>query len=111
MNLNIIEEVVKHLVSQHQWNADRLLDCLVYKHYDTAVGPKKASLWVRKDREFPRYWMQGCYESEGRNVVESCFCFIAESADLAEIATKVDEYLSQVERAIGQSYAVKLLRN
>lgn len=73
--------------------------------------PKQASIWVAYSRGADSHLLTGQYESQGNNVLSTCWSWIAATARKSEIATTVDEHLAKVDHAIGETYAVRLLKH
>lgn len=80
------------------------------KFYDSAVGPKKALIWVsRKADQVGNFTISGEFWSEGRNVAENQGLVLNALAPAEDIPRLISSFLSGLERAIRDSYAVRLL--
>jgi hypothetical protein len=108
--MTITEVAMKRLVDQHGWAADRVLDNIVMKHFQTAVGLKQASVRIKDDSEGGRYWLSAEYQSEGRNALEACSGIVSATADVPQAHAEVDAFVIEVNRQIGETYAARLLR-
>lgn len=93
------------------WAADRLVKNTVTKMFITVVAPKQADIWVAHSRESDRYVLTGQYESQGNNALSTCWAWIPATAGKDKIAEAVDDYLTRVDHAISQTYAVRLLKH
>ena len=58
----------------------------------------------------PSIWICGTYESEGRNVLESSNAYVRPSTPLEEIPEMVERFLACIEKAIAETYAMRLYR-
>ena len=110
MNVDIQKFAMARLVSHHGWTADRLLTCVVTKQYPTAVGLKQASAYIRKDNTVPQYWMNGDYQSEGRNALAIAFACIPANADVATVEAHVDAFAATADKLVAETYAARLLK-
>ena len=86
----------------------------VTKDYMTAVGSKAAIvnffLLGSETNPDPKIWICGTYESEGRNVLESSNAYVRPSTPLEEIPEMVERFLACIEKAIAETYAMRLYR-
>ncbi len=86
----------------------------VTKDYMTAVGRKTAIvnffLVGSETNPDPKIWICGTYQSEGRNVLESSNAYVRPSTPLEEIPEMVERFLASVEKAIAETYAMRLYR-
>lgn len=105
-----LQLIIECLVA-HGWMTDRVVTNTVTKEFMTAVGPKQASIWVAYSRGADSHLLTGQYESQGNNVLSTCWSWIAATARKSEIDTTVDEHLAKVAHAIGETYAVRLLKH
>ncbi|MBU9200119.1 hypothetical protein KTD31_01710 [Burkholderia multivorans] len=80
------------------------------RKYETAVGLKQASVRLNRGSEHERYYLTAYYESEGRNAAACCFAFIPMTASEDEVATAVDAFIDAVDKAISETYAVRLIK-
>lgn len=93
------------------WTTDRIVKNTVTKMFETAVAPKQADIWVARNRESDRCVLTGQYESQGNNALSTCWAWTPFTASEQEIAHAIDDYLAKVEQAIGETYAVRLLKH
>lgn len=107
--MDIQETVIQHLATQHGWSTDRILNNWVCKYYDSAVGPKRAALWLTFDAECNQYWLRGEFTSAGQNVLATSYAIIPSTAAENEIQSAVDAFIVEAEKEIEGSYAVRLL--
>ncbi len=83
---------------------------LATKHFATAVGPKQAIFWLSPAREGSETRMlSGEYWSEGRNILAASCRVLPTDTDDASAARIAIAFMSEAEREINQSYAVRLL--
>lgn len=92
------------------WIADRIVSAAT-KDFMTAVGPKQATVWVAYSRSSACHVLTGQYQSQGNNALSACWSWIPATACESEIANAVDEHLAKVEHAIGETFAVRLLKH
>lgn len=78
------------------------------KAFDTAVGQKVAFAMLSAGDGFNRT-LSGDYQSEGRNALESSGVLIPEASSDAQIEAFASKFAAQVESAVAQTYAAKLL--
>lgn len=95
------------ILSGHSWIPDSIVPTLS-KHYPTSVGPKVALIYVQETPE--QFQLSADYQSEGRNILSTCWATIPCNTSSQDAETAVADFLSQVEREIGDSYASRLLR-
>lgn len=77
------------------------------KSYLTAVGNKAAFVYLYRGNCAT---ITGDYLSEGRNILEPLARLIPLDADSNVINEAVDTFAASVDKAIGESYAMKLLK-
>lgn len=83
---------------------------LALRTFDSAVGEKRAVLWLAPEREGePNRSLTGEFWSEGRNVLSAERALIPVGASEETVKRISAAFLSSVDREIGQSYAVRLL--
>lgn len=109
VRLDIATAVINRLASLHGWYTDRILKNWVGKEYDSAVGPKRAQLWLSFDAEYNQFFLKGEFTSAGDNVLATCLSVVPGTATAAEVEAAVDAHIEQAEKAIAGSYAVRLL--
>ena len=109
VRLDIATAIVDRLVALHGWYTDRILKNWVAKEYDSAVGPKRASLRVTFDAENNQFFLNCEFTSAGEDVLAGCLAVIPATATAAEVEAAVDAHIARAEKAIAGSYAVRLL--
>jgi hypothetical protein len=77
------------------------------KTFPTAVGDKTAFVYLQNWPD--QLFMQGSYYSEGRNILESWGDLIPFDVSQEVLETQVSRFVSNNERAVGNSYAARLL--
>lgn len=82
------------------------------KNFDSAVGPKKALIWVSRhpDQE-GNITVSGEFWSEGRNIVESNGLLLNVEMSIGQIPRRIEHFLKKLEVKIRDSYAVRLLES
>lgn len=110
MTQNLQELMVRHLTECHGWTPDRLLSTVTTKDFDTAAGTRQATIRCTFDPLYKQYWLNGEYLSEGRNALSSCIVCVPLAADPQAALVAVDVFVADVDKAIGETYAVRLLR-
>lgn len=93
------------------WDFDRIVTTAATKDYNTAVGVKAAIVRIRRDSELPQHWLNAEYQSEGSNAVANCIGFLPDAIGAELVEAKVDHFIASVERAIANTYAVRLLNS
>lgn len=85
---------------------------LAQKDFDTAVGVKTATVWISPMRAGTiQRLLSGEYYSEGRNILGPHCVLIPVDADSDTAAELTLQFVRNVESAIADSYAVRLLRS
>lgn len=77
------------------------------KTYETAVGPKVATIQIRERDGFLTF--SGSYESEGRNVLAGCSSYAMLRVDMENPKSAIKRYIDDAEDAIRKSYAARLI--
>lgn len=84
---------------------------LAEKSFATAVGPKVAHVYLQDcDAQSKAFILAGDYQSEGRNILESCGVLFLKDAQCEAVCGLVASFIARAEQAVGQSYAVRLMR-
>jgi hypothetical protein len=109
VQLDIATAVIERLVALHGWYPDRIRTNWAGKEYDSAVGPKRAQLWMSFDAENNQFFLKGEFTSAGEDVLANCMTVIRGTATVDEVEAAVDAHLVRAEKAITSSYAVRLL--
>ncbi len=79
------------------------------KTYQTAVGEKAALVYLTDWRKGFAL-LSGNYWSEGRNILEPHTVTLDYGTEPVALRQQVDRFVSDLDKAVGESYAVKLLR-
>ncbi|MDG1580885.1 hypothetical protein [Pseudomonas sp. GOM6] len=79
------------------------------KCFETAVGPKSAL--VLMEPYFGVHALKAEYWSEGRNVLSTMLLKIDIQADQKVLVEALPKFAEEVEKHVGQSYAVRLHRS
>ena len=81
------------------------------KMYDTAVGPRQAHVYVQDyGPQEGSVSLFGDYHSEGRNCLSTCSVSVPRFASAEDIRPLVLKFVTQADKAVGESYAARLLR-
>lgn len=113
MNVSHLKYALSTLANRHGWLAaspkdQHLTTLLATRDFDTAVGPKTAYLYL-----IPAgagcYKLAGEYLSEGRNILSTIGSSCLESSSDDALQFALCTVLSQVDKAVDQSYARRLL--
>lgn len=106
----IMAEIQRQLQS-HGWSPLGL-GSLASKHFETAVGPKEAQLYLSDwGHDSPVYVINGIYQSEGRNVLSTTSAHIPKSVTKEDLLALVNNFAPSVDQAVSETYAAKLLKN
>jgi len=93
----------------HGWRKDRLVDAFS-KIFETAVAPKRASIWLSFDKECSRWWLtNGDFASAGENVLAGTYAIFPSGMSQTSIEQTVAALVSEMERKIAGAYSVRLL--
>lgn len=108
MTTNLRDSVSLRLQS-HGWTSNGWT-AVGSKSYDTAVGPKQAHAYLADyGPESNSILLNGDYQSEGRNQLDSTTVLIPRDADEATVNRMVEQFAKRVDAAVGQTYAARLL--
>lgn len=93
------------------WQKDRMVD-VFSKSFETAVAPKRASIWLRFDQE-NNHWRltNGDFTSAGENVLATCTRILHAGMQQDEIEQAIADFVAEMEREIAGAYSVRLLGN
>lgn len=81
------------------------------KVFTTMVGPKVAFVYMYEGASSdPNMTVVGDYQSEGRNILETCGKLIPKVCSQEQAIELIESFARDVEQAISASYAVRLLR-
>ena len=100
--------LVTHALTRLGWTA-RNGTALASKTFDTAVGQKEAHAYLADyGPSTENYLLQGDYQSEGRNVLESHGVLLSKNASDHVLAQVVMQFAKNCDSAVAQSYAARL---
>lgn len=81
------------------------------KMYDTAVGPRQALVYIQDfGPQEGSVRLTGDYRSEGRNCLSTTSALIPRSADEKTIRVAAEQFSSQADKVVRDSYAMRLLQ-
>ena len=104
-------EAIKRVMVENGWELTAG-PSLAVKFYQTAVGKKQASAWFRPCRTGSVHAvLSAFYSSEGRNIAESSDELIWCTASEAEYVASARAFVANVDQAVWNSYACRLIRN
>ncbi|MGF6997416.1 hypothetical protein [Paraburkholderia sp. GAS32] len=104
-----MKHAIADCLAQHGWLKDRIVDAFG-KTFETVVAPKRASIWLKFDRECDRWWLKdGDFTSAGENVLAGSFAIFPMGMAQDQIEQTVAALVSAMERSIAQAYSVRLL--
>ena len=82
---------------------------LVQRPYATEVGRRDAHIYFQKwNGDYLNYALQGDYQSEGRNQLESLMTLIPKTADINRVREITLKFAAKANNAVYQTYAMKL---
>lgn len=85
-------------------------DLIAEKQFDSAVGPKKALIWIgRGADQVGNFSVTGEFWSEGRNILEPRGLILNVDTPAEKVAGLVERFTQDLEAKIQDSYAVRLL--
>lgn len=94
-------------LAERGWAIERRLKNVATRTY----GPNGASIRIELDSEFQRYWLHANYWTEGSNILEATIDFFPAGMSADYQASKVIDYLAQVEKKINGSFAMRFCAN
>ena len=104
-----MKDTIIQRLSYHGWLKDRIVDAFS-KTFQTCVAPKRASIWLRFDKEGGRWWLaDGDFTSAGENVLATSFAILPVGMLLNAIELTVDALVTKMELKIASAYSVRLL--
>ncbi|MFM0756091.1 hypothetical protein [Paraburkholderia strydomiana] len=104
-----MKQKIVDCLAQHGWAKDRIVDAFS-KTFETVVAPKRASIWLRFDRECDRWWLKnGEFTSAGENVLAGSFAIFPTGMPHDEIEDTVAALVAGMEGSIAGAYSVRLL--
>jgi len=105
---NEILRYIRNYLQSNGWNDfDRPTTALSFKMYDSAVGKKEAQVYFSSDQY--NWCLSGLYQSQGRNILETESVLIPKEFSARQIAALCFKFVQNVETAVANSYAVRLL--
>lgn len=109
MNASRIPALVSRLVTVHGWHSDPVIPKVATRMYDTAVGPKQASVWFSQCGETGTIYFWPEYQSEGRNAVANCSAWVRADLSDEQANEVVDNFAEALTACVSQTYAARLL--
>lgn len=91
----------------HVVSFGRILATTFEKTYESINGPRVATVSIHEARG--NFHFSGEFQSEGRNILSVCSAAGFIPCEIANPEKWVAKYIADAERAVKQSYAVKLL--
>lgn len=110
MTTSRLTQLVERFVQNHGWQTDRILPNVVFRLYETAVGPKQASVWFTVCRSTDAVYFWPEYQSEGRNAAENCSAWVMPGLSVEAAHEVVDRFVLDLDICVSQTYAARLLR-
>jgi hypothetical protein len=101
--------LLARLVQVHGWEANAVNPHPVTQDFNTAVGPKKATIWANTCAETGQVFLSAEYNSEGRNVAANCITSVPAHCGDAEMLVFAKAHHDKVVRSVDESYARRLL--
>lgn len=86
---------------------DRSAAALSFNLYDSVVGKKEAQVYFSSDQY--NWCLSGLYQSQGRNILETESVLIPKDCGARQLADLCSNFVQNVESAIANGYAVRLL--
>jgi hypothetical protein len=104
-----ILSLVSSAAAAHGWILSKNGSALAYKAFSTAVGEKKAYVYVLDHGLVTDgFTLSGEYWSENRNALEAHDAYFAKTSDAKAIDNTFFEYSRNVDKVVGETYAAKL---
>lgn len=109
--MTTIEQTIKSVLVSRGWTAQDYT-AIASKQYETAVGPKQALVYLQDfGPQEEQLLLVGDYQSEGRNCLSSHGVLVPKCASVAKVKELADWFSIQADKAVGQTYAMKLMRH
>ena len=89
------------------WYSDRVRFDVASKDYDTAAGGRTAVVYCRQNSDGDHV-LTGDFWSEGRNALATCWALFRPGTDEATVAGQIASFAEGVEKAIGETYAMRI---
>lgn len=103
-----VQLITSRMVTAHGWHADRIIPNVVSRFYETAVGPRQASVWFTARSSSGSVCFLPEYYSEGRNAVESHFTWVTDDMTDEQVLQLVDKFVKDLDAGVAQTYAARL---
>lgn len=81
---------------------------LAKKDYQTAVGVKSATAFFYQTKE-KDFYLKAEYESQGQNIFPTLRYVMKETTTVHEIESIVSQFVSEIDKAVSDSYAVRVM--
>lgn len=110
MNSNVATPIQSQFVQAlvaRGWYPDRVRVDVASKDYDTAAGGRTAVVYCRQNSDGDHV-LTGAYESEGRNALATNWALFRPGTDAATVTDEIDRFADGVEKAIGETYAMRI---
>ena len=109
-NKVMISALIVQRLCRHGWRPANGA-ALAMKTFETAVGLRNAFVYLADyGADTVSYLIQGDYQSEGRNRLESCCVTLPKDASAVDIQKIATEFAVQAETAIEDTYAMRLAK-
>ncbi|OXC78742.1 hypothetical protein [Caballeronia sordidicola] len=104
-----MKELIIEALAQLGWRKDKIVDAFS-KTFETAVVPKRASIWLHFDAECNRWWLRhGDFTSAGENVLATTHAIFPVSMSPDAIEKTVAALVAEMGRNISRAWSVRLL--
>lgn len=104
-----MKDAIVGCLAQHGWCKDKILD-FFNKPVETFAGQARASIWLRFEEEFDRWWLRdGNFTSAGENVLATSFAFFPGGMSQHEIEQKIAALVVSMDRDISRAFSVRML--
>ena len=107
--VDLPEVLLARLHDQHGYRPDRLMPTFATKEFKTAVGWKQAVVRIVVPDGLGQFWLLADYQSEGRNALAGTMAVIPQDADQDAINAHVDKFSRDIDEAVANTYAGRLL--
>ncbi|CAN7773337.1 hypothetical protein LJR290_007647 [Variovorax sp. LjRoot290] len=89
------------------WYPDRVRIDVASKDFDTAAGGRTAVVYCRVNSDGDHV-LTGDYRSEGNNALSTCWALLRPGTDEATVAGEIDRFATSVEKAVAETYAMRI---
>ena len=107
--VDLPEALMARLQLWHGYRPDRLMPTFATKEFKTAVGWKQAVVRVVVPDGLGQVWLLADYQSEGRNALANTMAVIAQDADQVTINAHLEKFSNDIDTAVAETYAGRLL--